>query len=731
MYAQAKINGTSLYSAVVHRGYSDTLAVPTPTVSAYITTENSITWRITNNANVAVTMYHALTSEGLTPGTAVSLSANGNGTYYADILVSSLVDFTQYSRYAMVVANGTASISTGTIAFTELAEPTITQHSSVTDTNIYWRITNNSHLICKVYYEMGDSDPDLNLSADLAANGGYVDYNPAVTDDENYTLYAKAYKYYAGYPGTKYSTIDQVSVRTLVHKPEINFVSKTANSVTFTATNNSASYVDIYAAHSDTTPNTLVVNSLAPGATSGNFTISGLSAGSTYGFSARARSEESPYNYSVSDTESYTTTAQWTASFAGLTGATPSSYADQTIDEGGTATSPGSPTKAPYYTFNSWSPAFAALYADQIYTAQWDQVQLDPPTGGVASLVTTTTARITFWNDDDRDATIHITLNGVTKTVEVVHWESGYCDFTGLSPGTEYTATAYTSKTGYADSTTANATAFTTDVEEYTVWWENWDGSALETDLNVPSGTTPTYNGSTPTRASTNTLTYSFTGWSPTVGAISGNTTYTAQFSSSTRYYNVYWRKYSTLALVETDTVQYGATAYKPTSGGTTNTAQYTYYWSPTSVVVYATQNQTEQRSLNYYTITFDANGGSGGTAPSVPYGTGAGTLASTYAPTPTRSGYRFAGWSPSLTTVTGTKTYSAIWVLQVTATFAGLTGASPSSYSSQTVDTGGTITSPGSPTKSGYTFDGWSPTLPRTITTNTCLLYTSPSPRD
>ena len=62
--------------------------------------------------------------------------------------------------------------------------------------------------------------------------------------------------------------------------------------------------------------------------------------------------------------------------------------------------------------------------------------------------------------------------------------------------------------------------------------------------------------------------------------------------------------------------MQYGATAYKPTSGGTTNTAQYTYYWSPTSVVVYATQNQTEQRSLNYYTITFDANGGSGGTAP-------------------------------------------------------------------------------------------------------------------
>ena len=56
-----------------------------------------------------------------------------------------------------------------------------------------------------------------------------------------------------------------------------------------------------------------------------------------------------------------------------------------------------------------------------------------------------------------------------------------------------------------------------------------------------------------------------------------------------------------------------------------------------------------------------------------------------------------------------------------VTATFNGLTGATPSSYSSQSVAPNyQNVVSPGSPTKSNYTFDGWSPSLPRTISVNT-----------
>ena len=71
--------------------------------------------------------------------------------------------------------------------------------------------------------------------------------------------------------------------------------------------------------------------------------------------------------------------------------------------------------------------------------------------------------------------------------------------------------------------------AFTATVRKYTVYWKN-GSTTLETDSNVPYGTVPTYNGSTPVYTGTDADDYEFSGWSPAVGAITGNTTYTAQF---------------------------------------------------------------------------------------------------------------------------------------------------------------------------------------------------------
>ena len=52
---------------------------------------------------------------------------------------------------------------------------------------------------------------------------------------------------------------------------------------------------------------------------------------------------------------------------------------------------------------------------------------------------------------------------------------------------------------------------FSRETNTYTVTWKNYDGSILETDTSVPYGTTPEYNGETPTREETASHSYTFT----------------------------------------------------------------------------------------------------------------------------------------------------------------------------------------------------------------------------
>ena len=111
------------------------------------------------------------------------------------------------------------------------------------------------------------------------------------------------------------------------------------------------------------------------------------------------------------------------------------------------------------------------------------------------------------------------------------------------------------------------------------------------------------------------------------------------------------------------------------------------------------------------YTLTFDTNGGSAIAPITQDYGT-----AITAPADPTKTGYTFAGWTPAIpaTMPAENMTIKAKWTVnQYTLTFDTNGG---STIAPITQDYGTAITTPADPTKTGYTFAGWTPAIPTTM---------------
>ena len=210
----------------------------------------------------------------------------------------------------------------------------------------------------------------------------------------------------------------------------------------------------------------------------------------------------------VNESAELTLYAQWTINQYTLTFDTDggTEIAPITQDYGTAVTAPAAPTKEGY-TFAGWDAEIPATIpaGDMTITAQWTINQYT----------------ITFDTDGGSSVDAITQDFGTAVTAPADPTKEGYT-FDGWDAEIPATMPA-------GDMTiTAKWT-----VNQYTITWENADGSVLETDKNVLYGTTPEYNGATPTKASTSDYTYTFSGWTPEISEVTSDITYTATYKAT------------------------------------------------------------------------------------------------------------------------------------------------------------------------------------------------------
>ena len=239
------------------------------------------------------------------------------------------------------------------------------------------------------------------------------------------------------------------------------------------------------------------------------------------------------------------------------------------------------------------------------------------------------------------------------------------------------------------------------------------------------SGTTPQnidHGTSTSQITAVPNANYHFVNWSDastlnprTISSVETTTSLTATFAidSHTATYNSGGN--GTISGTAIQTINHGESATAVTA---TPSANY-HFVSWSDGVLTATRldvsltgsiSKTASFAIDAHAITFNANGGTGGTTATVNYNVDA--IAS--APTVTKSQYIFAGWAETVTatsvnswTVVGSKTLYSLWTPKVY-TISYLPESGTATVASETFTVGTSPIVLQLATRSGYKFNGW-----------------------
>ena len=259
-----------------------------------------------------------------------------------------------------------------------------------------------------------------------------------------------------------------------------------------------------------------------------------------------------------------------------------------------------------------------------------------------------------------------------TLLSESVVEKGGTVIYTGPTPTRMETATCTYTFTGW-DQPLENITSDCVRVAQYEeilkpvtnyykVTFKNYDGTLLQ-EVTVEEGKTAVYSASTPTKPSTPTHTYTFTGWDGSLENITSDCVRIAQFSETQVKFTVSFKNYDDTLLYETY-VESGKTAtYMGPTPVRPETNEYSYTFSgwdhslenvTTDLICVAQYIEIQKPITIYHKVTFKNYDGTILQEVNVEDGKNA-----TYTgATPTRTNtpeftYTFTGWDGSLENIT------------------------------------------------------------------------------
>ena len=334
--------------------------------------------------------------------------------------------------------------------------------------------------------------------------------------------------------------------------------------------------------------------------------------------------------------------------------------------------------------------------------------------------------------------TYAVTLNtggGTINSGNVTEYTYGV----GATLPTDVTRTGYTFKGWYdnegltGNPVTAIGGAETGNKE----YWAKWEANTYTVMLNTNGGTINSGNvtgytygvGATLPTADDMTYTgYTFKGWYDNEGLTGFPVTAISDTETGNKEYWAKWEANAYTVTLNTNggTINNGnVTEYTYGVGATLPTADDMTYTGHTFVGWYDNENLTgspvtaiggtetgnkeywAKWEINQYTITFDTAGGSVVTPITQNYGT-----AITAPAAPTKTGYTFTGWDRAIpaTMPAENLTITAQWTVnQYTIAYDLAGGTAEGNPDTYTIETGAFTLK--NPTKSGYTFTGWSGT--------------------